>query len=217
MNSKLLDIYVNKFTKGQIDFRGIKLKITYDDSNRYPITVEIQNPDDLPYTKSTIENAFQRSFEYFWKLTGLDSPPTSKYVEFINLKDKNIPRSFINKISKASKKIKTHNIIVKNLLDCTIDVEVIGFKVNAFDDEIELGVNLILRKIYDNIKNKELELESIKDIFDIIYEEYSIPEFNFELCEPMAYAIYTEPTFFDNNYSMINIDIRLYSPTGKRL
>ena len=71
MSDKLLELYVNKFLKGKLDFYGITLfpKLVEKDGKTI-VTWEMENPIDLPFYFIPIIVKLKDSFYSFYQLLG---------------------------------------------------------------------------------------------------------------------------------------------------
>ena len=226
MNEKLIKLYVEKFIKGEIDFEGIKLKISLshpDDRWNYLMTLELENPLNKPYTMSAIEGAYIRSFNDFVKILG-DRPGKHKplsYCYFLNVEDIHIPKEFDDKIKSAGQTIKTYNIKGRNIGNFTMDLKFIRYEIDVNDNAIDCDVKFIVERLFDNEIKREIDTVYLSKIFgkifDKVYEFSNIPDLNYDLCSPISSVIYNESTFIDQNDGFMRFNCDFYTKAGTRI
>lgn len=221
MNPKLLNLYVEKFVKNEIDFHGIKLKLSLDSDERanIPIIIEIENPLNKPYTMFALESEFIRSFRSFINILGENPRKYNPlhYGYFLNGKDIYISKEFDSRIKTAGKTIKTFNIHGKDIGDYTIDLKYRLYEIDVIGEGIEVDVKFTVEKLFDNKTKEEEDTLYLDKIFENVYEYNSIPELNSEVCSPIASVIYSEPTFFDHHEAYMNFNCDYYTKAGTRI
>ena len=221
MNPKLLNLYVEKFVKNEIDFHGIKLKLSLDSDERanIPIIIEIENPLNKPYTMFALESEFIRSFRSFINILG-ENPRKYHplhYGYFSNGQDVYITKEFDNRINTAGKTIKTFDIQGKDIGDYTMDLKYRLYEIDVISEGIEVDVKFTVERLFGNKTNKELDTIYLDRIFENVYEYGSIPDLNSDLCSPIASVIYSEPTFFDHHEAYTQFNCDFYTKAGTRL
>ena len=221
MNRQLLKLYVEKFTKSEIDFHGIKLKLSLDsDENaNLPLILKMENPLNKPYTRFAIEGEFINSFYSFVRLLGEEPRQHHPllYCHFLNVKNIHITEDFFFRIKKAGQSIDTFNITGKDIGDYTMDLKYRNFDIDVNDDGIEVDVKFTVERLFNSKTNKELETIYLDKIFKNVWEYYNIPELNSEVCSPIASVIYSEPTFFDRYEAYIQFNCDYYTKAGTRI
>ena len=221
MNRQLLKLYVEKFVKNEINFHGIKLKLSLDtdESANLPIILEMENPLNKPYTRFSIEGEFIRSFYSFVKVLGEEPRQHYPllYCHFLNVKNIHITEDFFFRIKRAGQSIKTFDITGKDIGDYTMDLKYRNFDIDVNDDGIEVDVKFVVEKLFDNKTNKEIETIYLDRIFENVYEYGNIPDLNSDLCAPMASVIFSEPTFFDRYEAYIQFNCDYYTKAGTRI
>lgn len=221
MDKKLIKLYVEKFAKNEINFHGIKLKLSLDNDENalVPILIEVENPLNKPYTMFALEGAFIRSFRRFLDILG-ENPRSRNplhYGYFLNGKNIYIPKEFDSRIENAGKTINTFDIKSKNIGDYTMDLKYRLYEIDVNDDGIEVEVKFTVERLFNNKTNKEIETIYLDRIFENVYEYGSIPDLNSDLCSPIASVIYSEPTFFDHHEAYMNFTCDYYTKAGTRL
>lgn len=222
MNERILKLYIEKFIKGEIDFEGIKLKISLsppDDRWNYLMTLELENPLNKPYSIFSIENAYIRTFNSFIRFLG-DNPRKYnplRYCYFLNVEDIHIPKEFDNKIKAAGQTIKTYNIKGRNIGNYTMDLKFIRHEIDVISEEINCDVKFIVERLFDNEIKREIDTVYLSKIFDKVYEFSNIPELNSDLCYPISSVIYDAPTLFDQYDSFMTFNTDFYTKAGTRI
>jgi len=220
MDKRLLKLYVEKFAKNEINFHGIKLKLSLDtdDNALVPILIEVENPLDKPYTMFALEGAFIRSFQSFVNILGENPRKYNPlhYGYFLNGKHIYISKEFDSRIKTAGKTIKTFNIHGKDIGDYTMDLKYRLYEIDVIDDEIEVNVKFTVERLIDNT-NKEMETIYLGKVFDNVYEYGSIPDLNSDLCSPISSVIYSEPTFFARHDAYMQFNCDYYTKAGTRI
>lgn len=227
MNKKLLKLFVETYTKGVIDFEGIKILLDYVEEDEKPVKLRIDNPEMISYTEHAILNRYFDEAADFAKLTSNSvgerghvfafANTILKQTETIDVENQFVSTYLSSQITSGAKKVKTLDISLSKKLkiDYTIDVDVIDWDIETHGEQINLNVDLVVLSVYDNFNHKQVDVEVLRIVFDTIYEDGTMHDLNEELCREMSRPIATTKTFYDWNDSYYVINTRFLTTSGK--
>ena len=170
-NEKLAEMFYSRLTKkGNLEFHGLIIKPFY---NENVIFFDIENPNDVSYSKHVIENYVDKLFNKFLKLFGLNRFQimfsTDKYLVV------NAEKVYLNK--KDSQHIKKLITNVKRFKIELYDFDLIGdiwywsdvFYISAYRDSIELNVEGKLHNYqldYSNGNIVDIGIDEVNEILE---------------------------------------------------
>ena len=170
-NEKLVEMFYSRLTKkGDLELHGLIIKPVY---NENVLFFDIENPNDVSYSKHVIENYVDKLFNKFLKLFGLNRFkirfPNDKYLVV------NGEKVYLNK--KDSQHIKKLITNVKRFKIEFNDFDLVGdiwywsevFYISANRDSIELNVEgqfKNYKKQYRNGDIVDIGIDEVDDILD---------------------------------------------------
>jgi hypothetical protein len=226
MSPKLINLYINSYLPGYLDFEGIKLIPTLK-SNDNKILWTLENPSDLSYSKPAIKDFVYDSFELFNKFVSSKAKFafTDLWHTFNTLMDfSSIDESYFSdemneRLNSASRQIRHFSLRFTKLGFYDFEVEVIEFDFDfRYSDEIILSAQISIDSCYD-VQNKVfLDNEDIRELlykmngeFDLLYDKTNI------LLDPISDIIWNTPTLCDRGTMYINVSSEYFDMEGETI
>lgn len=220
MDKRLLEIYINKYVKGKLNFHGIILTPEIREINGSNLLFwDIENPNDLSYTLGAVYGAIESSLEDFFELTSYKIKPDfrRRYIRktFINIPDLNsqyISSEFDNELEKRL--FKKQNIKDGNY---NLVVKVKKFYISTFDVEISLEADVTLYEMYDSENKIPFTETKIKQYFKDTYDTDGMLDLSSVILSEGEDLIFNTPTFYDREESYVISSVNFYSPKGEKV
>jgi len=222
MDSKLLNIFTNKYIKGHLNFGGIILTPKINDSSHpYKLTWKLENPNDVSYTYLAVRNYIEDSIIGFLNLTssseGVDRRITNRYISF-ETDPKRIylskeMRKTIEEGLKKIRKVKYKNFEFTTKGKNSED----NYYITSNHEEIYIDVSLTVLRVFNLLTGEELTIQEITDLYSDIYNSDEMSDFNDIIGEDLFNYIYDQRTIYDIDESYINMNIGLYDTTGEMI
>lgn len=219
ISNKLLELYVKKYLKGELNFNGIILtpKIN-DENNPIRITWKIENPNDVSYTYLAIRNHIEDSLTNFFELTSTSNirlrSNIGRYIHFENLPDNiHLSKSLRKKIEQNLKEIKKTKFDNIELTHRGLKTEN-NYYITSYHEEISVELSLTILKAVNLKTGKELTLEEIEEWYTNLYNSDSTMDFNDYISDSIFYDLYATPTIYDRDESYIVTQTSLYDIYG---
>ena len=214
-NEKLAEMFYSRLTKkGDLEFHGLIIKPVY---NENVIFFDIENPNDVSYSKHVIENYVDKLFNKFLKLFGLNRFKimfsTDKYLVV------NAEKVYLNK--KDSQHIKKLITNVKRFKIELYDFDLIGdiwywsdvFYISAYRDSIELNVEGKLHNYQLDYSNGDIVDIGIDEVNEILERGSDNSEAFTDYIQDKLYDdamtyIWNLPALCDQDNDFISVGIR---------
>lgn len=225
MSPKLINLYINSYLPGYLDFEGIKLIPTLN-SNDDKIIWTLENPNDLSYSKPAIKDFVYDSFEEFNKFVSSKANFAFKdlwhkfntLMDFSSIYHYHFSDEMNERLDSASRQIRHFSLRFTKLGFYDFEVEVIGFDFDfRWDDEIILSVEISIDSCYD-VQNKVfLDNEDIRELldkmneFDLLYDKTDM------LLAPISNIIWNTPTLCDKRSMYINVSSEYFDMEGETI
>lgn len=225
MSPKLINLYINSYLPGYLDFEGIKLIPTLN-SNDNKIIWTIENPSDLSYSKPAIKDFVYDSFEEFNKFVSSESKFGFKdlwhkfntLMNFSSIDEYYLSDEMNERLDSASRQIRHFSLRFTKLGFYDFEVEVIEFDFDfRYDDEIIISAQISIDSCYD-VQNKVfLDNEDIRELlykmneFDLLYDKTDI------LLDPISNIIWNTPTLCDRGTMYINVSSEYFDMEGETI
>lgn len=216
MDNRLVEIYIKKFIKGQIDFDGIILTPRIDKENfkEYRIFWSFSNPNDVSYSEFAIIGRIEQTLEEYFELIG--DPFAAIYnrrrivrERYINFED-NLENIYL------SPKLQ-RNIEDKLVDEVFIKLRHIQFKVKGFDyyasayhEEISFETSMMVYDVVDTKTNKVLDEKEIVDFFNNIYEDGDEQDLYDTVNSHISDLLFRLPTIYDKEESYLRDTVTFY-------
>ena len=170
-NEKLVEMFYSRLTKkGDLELHGLIIKPVY---NENVLFFDIENPNDVSYSKHVIENYVDKLFNKFLKLFGLNKFkimfPNDKYLVvnadkvYLNKKDSQHIKKLITNVKTF--KIKLNDFVLIGDIWYWSDV----FYISEYRYSIELNVEgqfKNYKKQYRNGDIVDIGIDEVDDILD---------------------------------------------------
>lgn len=201
MSDKLLELYVNKFLKGKLDFYGITLfpKLVEKDGETI-VTWEMENPIDLPFYFIPIIERLKDSFDGFYQLLGQKKSKTNE--EFINVFKKkirhfNFPQKYIPK--RVNNELDSHvgEKIQSSYSGVEFEFKIRGYDLFMSDDMVEVYIDVDIIKARETFSGHELSYDNIYKFLDKLARRGDILELNDIVSQPFDDDLLKYPTLID--------------------
>ena len=225
MSPKLINLYINSYLPGYLDFEGIKLIPTLN-SNDNKIIWTLENPNDLSYSKPAIKDFVYDSFELFNKFVSSKTKFAfndlwNKFnilMDFSSIDVYYLSDEMNERLDSSSRQIRRFSLRFTKLGFYDFEVEVIGFDFDfRWDDEIILSVEISIDSCYD-VQNKVfLDNEDIRELldkmneFDLLYDKTDM------LLAPISDIIWNTPTLCDKSSMYINVSSEYFDMEGETI
>jgi len=225
MSPKLINVYINSYLPGYLDFEGIKLIPTLN-SNDNKIIWTLENPSDLSYSKPAIKDFVYDSFEEFNKFVSSQSKfafndlwhKFNILMDFSSIDEYYLSDEMNERLNSASRQIRQFTLRFTKLGFYDFEVEVIEFDVDfRYDDEIILSAQISIDSCYD-VQNKVfLDNEDIRELlykmneFDLLIDKTDM------LLYPISDIIWNTPTLCDRRSMYINVSSEYFDMEGETI
>ena len=213
-NEKLVEMFYSRLTKkGDLELHGLIIKPVY---NENVLFFDIENPNDVSYSKHVIENYVDKLFNKFLKLFGLNRFKimfsTDKYLVV------NAEKVYLNK--KDSQHIKKLITNVKRFKIEFNDFDLVGdiwywsevFYISAYRDSIELNVEGRLHNYQLDYSDGNIVDIGIDEVDDILDDNYNNDVFldyiQDKLYDEAMTYIWNLPALCDQDNDYISVGIK---------
>lgn len=228
MNVKFIELYINKFIKGKIDFDGIILIPTIEKDGH--VSWEIKNPNNVSFTRFALKGKIESSIEDFFEITG---DPISAYIKrdingiqlgrrsfieknFIDLGS--IPNIFISNEMKSDIKRKIFDEVRLSYMHHEMTIKGFDwFEFETYHEEITFSARV---KIYDVLNKQTGKLLNNNEIFAFlnkIWNNGDDGDFNDSVLYGASRIIYTTPTLYDRDESYLRVLANFYTKDGESI
>ena len=225
INLKYLNFFIEKFTRGVLNFNGIDILLTFVDGDDPPVKLSIDNPNDLSYSKFAIEGFYYESFKEFYQSLSIDLLGNNNHLLWkqldslteYNLKEEYISRDLYTKLMLMAKKVKVMGFGLKSRnIGFSIHVDVTFVKLNSFYEENIIELKIVVLDIYDDFKDEKITniKSGMKLILDMVHDGPGIPDWLESYFTPMLVAVFNEKTLVDENDGYVNCTAKFFSPHG---
>ena len=224
INLKYLKFFIEKFSRGVLNFNGIDILLTFVEGDDLPVKLSIDNPNDLSYSKFAIEGFYYESFKEFYQSLGIIDninnhilwKQLNSLTEY-NIKEKYISRDLYTKLMLMAKKVKVMGFGLKSKnIGFSIHVDVTFVKLNSFYEENNIELKIVVLDIYDDFKDEKItDIKSGMDlILDMVHDGPGIPDWLESYFTPMLVAVFNEVTLVDENDGYVTCAAKFFSPHG---
>lgn len=223
MDNKLVEIYVKKFIKGQIDFDGIILTPRIDKENfkEYRIFWSMSNPNDVSYTEFAIRGRIEQTLEEYFELIGdpfaanIHNRRRIVRERYINFED-NIEDIYLSPKLQRNIEDKLVDEVVIKFGNLQFKVKGFDYYVSAYHEEISFETSMMVYDVVDTKTNKVLDEKEIADSFNKIYEnadeQYLYDTVNGHISD----LLFRLPTIYDNEESYLRDVASFYDENKDR-
>ena len=214
-NEKLVEMFYSRLTKkGDLELHGLIIKPVY---NENVLFFDIENPNDVSYSKHVIENYVDKLFNKFLKLFGLNRFKimfsTDKYLVvnaekvYLNKKDSQHIKKLITNVKRF--KIEFNNFDLVGDIWYWSDV----FYISAYRDSIELNVEGRLHNYqldYSDGNIVDIGIDEVEDILDgwdnnDVFTDY----IQDKLYDDAMTYIWNLPALCDQDNDFISVGIKI--------
>lgn len=212
MDKRILEIYINKYIKGKLDFDGIYLIPEIQDNKIY---WNVENPNDLSYTRFAIKLKIEDSVESFLELigdaflkkTGNRRGEISK--NFINfykgLDSFYLSKNFITKLEKEIRKKKNKQYHYERDKGWSFTCQGFDYDIYVNYEEVTLEVKVILDNVKDVNTGEPVSTEQIEVVLNELNESGDIVDMSEVICREEFDLIYQEDRIYDKEESYLRV------------
>jgi hypothetical protein len=225
MSPKLINLYINSYLPGYLDFEGIKLIPTLN-SNDNKILWTLENPSDLSYSKPAIKDFVYDSFELFNKFVSSKTKfafsdlwhTFNTLMDFSSIDVSYFSDEMNERLNSTSRQIRHFTLRFTELGFYDFEVEVIEFDFDfRYNDEILISTQISIDSCYD-VKNKVfLDNEDIRELLYKVSEFDSLIEQTDMLLNPISDIIWNTPTLCDKKNMYINVSSEYFDMEGETI
>jgi hypothetical protein len=225
MSPKLINLYINSYLPGYLDFEGIKLIPTLN-SNDNKILWTLENPNDLSYSKPAIKDFVYDSFELFNKFVSSKTKfafsdlwhTFNTLMDFSSIDVSYFSDEMNERLNSTSRQIRHFTLRFTELGFYDFEVEVIEFDFDfRYNDEILISTQISIDSCYD-VKNKVfLDNEDIRELLYKVSEFDSLIEQTDMLLNPISDIIWNTPTLCDKKNMYINVSSEYFDMEGETI
>jgi len=216
MNKKLLELYVNKFIKGELNLYGLILTPEIIDGKLFWI---LENPNDISYSRFAVKNLIEQSLEDFFKFVG---DPFSGFA-----RRKEIEKNLINfayKIDDLYISPKLRNEIESEMREevtvkfgeFMFTVQGFHYYLTSYHEEVTLETDMMIKKIENLSTGDTLVKKQIEKLLEQIHKD----DYQMDLYETVSWhigkLIYRSPTIFDQEESYFRDYVTFYDINKNR-
>jgi hypothetical protein len=226
MSPKLINLYINSYLPGYLDFEGIKLIPTLN-SNDNKILWTLENPSDLSYSKPAIKDFVYDSFELFNKFVSSKTKfafsdlwhTFNTLMDFSSIDVSYFSDEMNERLNSTSRQIRHFTLRFTELGFYDFEVEIIEFDFDfRHSDEILISTQISIDSCYD-VQNKVfLDNEDIRELlykmndeFDLLYDKTDM------LLNPISDIIWNTPTLCDRGSMYINVSSEYFDMEGETI
>ena len=226
MSPKLINLYINSYLPGYLDFEGIKLIPTLN-PNDNKILWTLENPSDLSYSKPAIKDFVYDSFELFNKFVSSKTKfafsdlwhTFNTLMDFSSIDVSYFSDEMNERLNSTSRQIRHFTLRFTELGFYDFEVEIIEFDFDfRHSDEILISTQISIDSCYD-VQNKVfLDNEDIRELlykmndeFDLLYDKTDM------LLNPISDIIWNTPTLCDKKNMYINVSSEYFDMEGETI
>lgn len=215
--NKLLQLYVDRYLKGKIDFDGLYIIPNLKEDNKISWTLE--NPNDLSYSLYPIKVKIRETFKDFLRMIGVPfSLQTTEHMEirqlYGSLVYKNIENIYLSKKDgeKLKREIFKERKIKFNDYDTVYELTCQGFEyeVMAYHEEIRLEAHVKIHEL-KNLKTDEiLDRKDTEKFLEEIYESGDIRELSDNVLAIPSNILYNNERIYDQGEGYLITDCTFF-------
>lgn len=220
---KLLEIYINKYIKGKLDFFGIDLipKIEGND-----IFWDINNTKDLSFSRYAIDLFINDSLFNYFEIVGVTTTYAQFYLNNKNLRKIKLNREFylsdkiwseINEVLSKYKDFFYETSVGSNRFRIDFDFDFFDWDVTCRYDEIELMTKIIILKCKIDGVEIDDSFEELKKLFESMYDNEEIFDFYNAITSPFMDVLLPIRTLYVPGDMYINSNVNFYNVDGDRI
>lgn len=222
MTHKLIELYINKFINGEIDYHGLILSCEIQSHSNKPFMMwTVQNPKDLPYSRAIVQETIVDSLSEFLKSSGLSdwnwNIDYRKILTYFIL-DSAIPshyfpdwfRQELNDVVK-----RTHTFTLPNY-DFTMKYKIKNWHLAFDSDELRASSDIVYFNPMSLKYNEPLLDTQATETLEKCMREDS-HEIEIRLITPLLDVVWECPTLYDNRYMYTSPGIDIRNTKGQLL
>ena len=205
MDKRLIELYVNKFLKGNLNFHGINLIPTINEENNIvTISWEMENPNKISYTRFATKNFIEASLEEFFDIIGhtVDAPLGNRRglirTRYIKLDD-SIDDIYISSEMERTLEDKLREEVMIGFGNYQIKAEGFDYYVSSYHEELTLEVSMMILEMFIKKLNKVLDEEEIKEFLGNVFQNGDEMELYDILTWHISNILYLSPTIFEQD------------------
>lgn len=203
MDIRLVKLYVEKFIKGKLNFHDITLIPTIEEKGgRVLINWEMENPNNISYTRYAVKNFIEGSLEEFFNVTGyeVDSPLGNRRgwirKNYINMDD-SIQDIYISSKMERTIEDKLREEVIVGFGNYQLKVEGFDYQINSYHEELTVEISMMILEVVYKKLDAVLNEEEIKKFLSKVFNDGSEPDLYDALSWHISSVLYHSPTIFD--------------------
>lgn len=205
MDIRLVKLYVEKFIKGKLNFHDITLIPTIEEKGgRVLINWEMENPNNISYTRFAVKNFIEASLEEFFNVTGyeVDSPLGNRRglirKNYINMDD-SIDEVYISSEMERTIEDKLREEAMIGYGNYQIKAKGFDYYISSYHEELTFEASMMILEIFNKKLNKVLDEEEIKKFLENVFQNGDEQELYDILTWHISSILYRSPTIFDQD------------------
>ena len=205
MDIRLVKLYVEKFIKGKLNFHDITLIPTIEEKGgRVTIIWEMENPNNISYTRYAVKNFIEASLEEFFNVTGyeVDSPLGGRRGLIRNryvILDNSIDDVYISSEMEITLEDKLRKEVMIGFGNYRIKTKGFDYDVSSYHEELTLDVSMMILEMFNKKLNKVLDEEEIKEFLGNVFQNGDESDLYDILTWHISNILYLSPTIFDQD------------------
>lgn len=205
MDKRLIELYVNKYIKGKLNFHGIFLIPTINEENNIvTISWEMENPNNISYTRFAVKNFIEGSLEEFFSVIGytVDAPMGNRrgliITRYIKLGD-SIDELYISSEMERTLEDKLRKEVMIGFGNYQIKAKGFDYDVICYHEELTLDVSMMILEMFNKKLNKVLDEEEIKEFLENVFQNGDESDLYDILTWHISNILYLSPTIFEQD------------------
>ena len=205
MDIRLVKLYVEKFIKGKLNFHDITLIPTIEEKGgRVLINWEMENPNNISYTRFAVRNFIEASLEEFFNVTGyeVDSPLGNRRgwirKNYINMDD-SIQDIYISSKMQRTIEDKLREEVVVGFGNYQLKVEGFDYDISSYHEELTVEISMMILEVVYKKLDAVLNEEEVKQFLSKVFSDGSEQDLYDALSWHISSVLYHSPTIFDQD------------------
>jgi hypothetical protein len=214
MDSKLIEIYVKKYIKNELNFYGIKLipEIVVVDGNT-KIKWSLENPNNISYNQYVISDFVIDSQTDFFKLVGITGYNEIRKINiFTDIEIKYISSDLKNKINQT---LKSKRYVEFRGLGIYYKAFDLGFR--FFSDSTEFEFSVMIHEVFNLKDGSVFDKEKFEELISDYYEEGEYGDMSDAYIDDVLDLIWNIPTLTNKEVTYFMSYADVFDKNGNRL